>query len=101
MPSSKDDMMKKFMLLHFGFEKPSPELMAAWNQWFQSIADQEVDKGGFMGGREISNRGTQELPWGTEAITGYNIIEAESLDAAETIARQNPFVSSIRVYEIR
>lgn len=22
--------MKKFMLLHFGFEKPTPEIMEAW-----------------------------------------------------------------------
>ena len=47
--------MKKFMLLHFGFEKPTPEIMAAWGQWFESVADKIVDQGGhFSGGREIS-----------------------------------------------
>ena len=30
--------MKKFMFLHFGFEKPTPEIMADWNKWFESIA---------------------------------------------------------------
>ena len=93
--------MKKFMLLHYGFEQPSPEFMEKWNQWFASIADQQVDMGGFAGGREISAGGTEELPWGADSITGYNIIEAESLDAAEAIAKENPCVHSIRVYELR
>jgi len=37
---------------------------------------------------------------GMESITGYAIINAESLDEAEKIARDNPFIASIRVYEI-
>jgi hypothetical protein len=36
-----------------------------------------------------------------ESITGYNVIEAESLDAAEKLAQNNPFISSIRIYEVR
>lgn len=92
--------MKKFMLLHFGFETPTREIMAAWGEWFESIADRTIDQGGFSGGREISSTGTEDLPMGTESITGYNIIEAESLDEAVKIARENPYISSIRVYEI-
>ncbi|MEO1400430.1 MAG: hypothetical protein AAFV72_04150 [Cyanobacteria bacterium J06635_1] len=93
--------MKKFMILHFGFEKPTPEIMEAWGKWFESIADKQIDQGGFRGGREISKDGTKDLPWGIESITGYNIIEAENLDAAVKIAQDNPYIASIRVYEIR
>ena len=93
--------MKRFMLLHFGFEKPTPEIMDAWKKWFASIADIQVDQGGFAGGREISKAGTTDLPWGMESITGYNIIDAEDLDAAEKIAKENPFIASIRIYELR
>ena len=93
--------MKKFMFLHFGFKKPTPEIMEAWKEWFGSIADKQIDQGGFAGGREISESGTKDLPWGMESITGYNIIEAEDLDAAERIAQANPYIASIRVYEIR
>jgi len=93
--------MKKFMLLHFGFEKPTPEIMAAWNKWFESVAEKSVENGGFHGGaREISHSGTKDLPMGMESITGYSIINAESLDAAEKVAQDNPFIASIRVYEI-
>ena len=93
--------MKKFMFLHFGFEKPTPEIMEAWNAWFESIADKQIDQGGFMGGREISKSGTRDLGWDMDSITGYNIIEAESLDAAEKLAEGNPFIASIRIYELR
>ena len=93
--------MKKFMFLHFGFEKPTPEIMGAWGKWFESIADKTVDQGGhFSGAREISKSGTKDLPMGLESITGYTIIEAADLDAAEKIAQDNPYIASIRVYEI-
>ena len=70
-------------------------------RWFESIADKSVENGGFHGGaREISHSGTEDLPMGMESITGYSIINAESLHEAEKIARGNPFIASIRVYEI-
>ncbi len=93
--------MKKFMFLHFGFEKPTPEVMQAWEAWFASISDKQIDQGGFTNGREISQSGTRELTWDMESITGYNIIEAESLAEAEELAQSNPFIASIRVYELR
>ena len=32
---------------------------------------------------------------------GFNVIEADNLDAAEKIAKENPYITGIRVYEIR
>ena len=93
--------MKKFLLLHYGFENPTPEIMQAWGKWFASIADKTVDQGGRFGGaREISKAGTKDLPMGMDSITGFTVVEAESLDAAEKMAQSNPFIASIRVYEI-
>ena len=88
------------MLLHIGFEKPTPEIMAAWETWFASVADKAVEHGGFRAGREISRGQTNDLAFGKDSITGYSIIEAESLEAAEEIARKNPLITSIRIYEI-
>lgn len=93
--------MKKFVLMHFGFENPTQEIMESWHAWFDSIADRTVENVGFSGGREISKSGTRDLPWGKDSITGYSVIEAESLDAAEKLAQTNPFVTSIRIYEVR
>ena len=93
--------MKRFMLLHFGFEKPTPEIMTAWGKWFELHGDKTVENGGFhAGGREISHNGTKDLPMALDSITGYSIVNAESLDEAEKIAQDNPFIASIRVYEI-
>jgi len=93
--------VKRFMFLHFGFEQPTPEIMKAWEGWFELISEKQVDQGGFSGGRELSREATKDLPWNRTSITGYNIIEAESLDAAVKLAQSNPFISSIRVYELR
>ena len=48
--------MKKFVFLHYGFEKPTPEIMAAWGKWFESIKDRVVDMGGHFRGVEKSRR---------------------------------------------
>jgi len=65
--------VKKFVFLHYGFEKPTPEIMAAWGKWFESMKDNIIDMGGhFRAGREISKAGTKDLPLGLESITGFN-----------------------------
>jgi hypothetical protein len=92
--------MKKFLILHFGFKKPTPEEMAAWNTWFESIASRQVERGHFPGGRELSHSGSKELPFGEDSITGYTIITADDLDDAEKVAQECPIVASTRIYEI-
>ena len=54
-----------------------------------------------MGGKEITDEGTADLPWGSDSITGYNIIEADDMDAALEVAKKNPYIKGIRVYELR
>ncbi len=93
--------MAKFMLLHVGFEMPTDEIMAKWGEWFGSIADLQVDQAGFMGGKEVTADGVADLGWDTSALTGYNIIEAEDMDAALEYAKACPFITSIRVYQLR
>jgi hypothetical protein len=93
--------VKKFVLLHYGFEKPTPDIMAAWGRWFEAMKENIIDMGGhFSRGREISKAGTKDLPLASESITGFTIVSAASLDDAEKMARSNPFISSIRVYEV-
>ena len=93
--------MKQYMILHVGFEMPTPEIMEKWNAWFEKTKNITVDMGGFMAGREITKAGTAELIMDPDCLTGYSIIEAESLEAAEEIAATNPYITAIRVYEIR
>ena len=92
--------MKNYLLLHYGFEKPTPEIMGAWGKWFESIADKMVDAGHLPGGREISHSGTKDLPMAKDSITGYCVVKAENLDEAERLAQGCPIIASTRVYEI-
>ncbi len=92
--------MKKFVLLTYGYETPTEEIMDAWSNWFASIGDKMVDNGNpFGSGREITRTGTKELSLDTEALTGYLIINADNIDEAEKIAKECPIITSIRVYE--
>jgi hypothetical protein len=96
-----EDKMKKFVLLHYGFEKPTADIMAAWGKWFETFKDNIIDNTGpFIGGREISKAGTRELPLGRDSITGFTIVRAGSLDEAEKIAQSNPYISGISIYEV-
>ena len=75
--------------------------MTAWGEWFESVADKTAGIGGFHGGaREISHDGSKDLPMGMDSITGCSIINAENLEEAEALARENPFIARIRVDEI-
>ena len=93
--------MKQFALLTVGFEKPTKEIMEKWNKWFESIGDRIVGKpAGLMNGKEISKNGTQDLPMDLNAVTGYLVINAENMDEALKLASENPYITSIRVYEV-
>ncbi len=88
------------MILHYGFEKPTPEIMAAWGEWFKTIGDKMQAQGHFPKGAEFSKDGDKDLPMAANSITGYNIISAADLDEAKTIAKTCPYIDAIRVYEI-
>jgi hypothetical protein len=94
--------MKKFVIFHYGFEMPTPEIMDNWSKWFASLGDKMVDPGSPLGpGMEITRTGTKELPLGKESLTGYTIINAKSLDEAVEIAKSCPMITSVKVYEAK
>lgn len=92
--------MKKFILLSYGYETPTPEIMSAWGAWFATIADHIVDRGGLGGGKEISDEGVKELSRETGAATGYIIFNAASMEEAEAIAKGCPVIAKNVVQEI-
>ena len=94
--------MKKFVIFHYGFEMPTPEIMGDWSKWFASIGEKMVDPGSPLGpGMEITRSGTTELPLGKDSLTGYTVINAKSLDEAVEIAKGCPMIASVRVYEAK
>jgi len=91
--------MKKFVLLYIGTpNKPTPEGMEKIKKWFEILGDRIVDSGNpLMPGKEITKSGTKELPQSNEAVVGYSIINAESVEEIEKISKDCP--TDIRVFE--
>ena len=54
-----------------------------------------------MNGCEITSDGTTELGWDAAALTGYSVVDVADRAAAEQLARDNPFITAVRVYEVR
>jgi hypothetical protein len=92
--------MKKFVLLYVGMWEQTPEVMDGWKKWFEVLGDRVVDSGNPFGpGKEITKTGTKDLPQDEQAIVGYTIIKAESLDEVEKLAKDCPIITSVKIYE--
>ena len=92
--------MKKFVLIFRGYEKPTPERVAAWNAWLRRRTESITDVGHSFGpGRRITNDSVAELSLSSNPASGYSIVEAEHLDAAEQLLEGCPIVDSVSLYE--
>jgi hypothetical protein len=92
--------MKKFVVIYHGYDPPTPEVAAAWNTWFQRRATSFADVGNPFGpGRRITNETTIELSLASNPASGYSIINAPNIDAAEQLLEGCPIVDSVSLYE--
>ena len=90
--------MKKFIFL-YGDKSGGAGVMEEWQQWFASIGASLVDNGNPFGdGREITKLGARDLAGDATPITGYTIVSAESMEAAEKLLDGVP-IDSVRIYE--
>ncbi len=93
--------MKKFMFLYKGFMQPTAEIGKAWMDWFEEVGDKMIDGGNPMSaGTEVTKDNVTELDFGLEAFTGYSIINVESKEEAIALAKTNPMITSVVVYEL-
>jgi hypothetical protein len=93
--------MNKFMFLYKGFVTPTPEIGRSWMEWFSQVGDSMADSGNPMtGGVEVTPDDVNEVELGTESFTGYSIVNAESMEAAVELAKTNPMITSVVVYEL-
>lgn len=93
--------MKKFIFLYKGYVTPTPEIGQAWMEWFSSVGARMVDSGNPMSsGVEVTPDGVTPLELGLESFTGYSIVNADSIDAAAELAKTNPMITSVVVYEL-
>jgi hypothetical protein len=93
--------VKKFLVLTYGFVPPTEDVQRAWGEWFKSAGPRLVDPGSPFGrGVEVTSDGRTDLDLQSSSpLTGYCIINADSLDEAEALVSHMPIIESVRVYE--
>ena len=93
--------MKKFMFLYRGYITPTPEIGQAWMDWFASVGDRMVDSGNSMSrGAEVTPDAVTPIETGLDSLTGYSIVNADTMDEAVEIAKTNPMITGVVVYEL-
>jgi hypothetical protein len=93
--------MKKFMFLYKGYMTPTPEIGQAWMDWFASVGDRMVDSGNPMSrGAEVTPDEVTPIETGLDSLTGYSIVNAGSMDEAVELAKTNPMITGVVVYEL-
>ncbi|MDX2382144.1 MAG: hypothetical protein QNM02_20595 [Acidimicrobiia bacterium] len=92
--------MKRFVLVYHGYEAPTPHLVAAWNSWRGRRSASFADLGSSFGpGRRITNDTTNEYSLTANPASGYSIVNAPNIDAAEQLLEGCPIVDSVTLYE--
>ena len=92
--------MKKFVLIYHGYDTPTPEFVEAWNDWVRRRAASFADVGNSFGpGRQITNETIIEWSLGSNPASGYSIVNAPNIDAAEQLLEGCPIVDSVSLYE--
>jgi hypothetical protein len=92
--------MPNYLLTYHGGGLPETEeagaqVMAAWGRWYDGLGSAVVDGGNPVGrARTIASNGTTTEGGGPNPVTGYSIIQAESLDAAVELAKACPILES-------
>lgn len=101
--------MADFVLLYTGGSMPETEdeqarVMKAWDDWYQQIGASLKDGGNPFtpAAKTVASDGSVSDGAPGPAHTGYTIVQADSLDAATTIAKGSPVLvggGSVTVYE--
>ncbi len=92
--------MAKYLFVYHGGGPPSnPEdgqkVMAAWGAWFGSMGAAVIDAGAPVGkSSTIRADGSVAGDGGANPASGYSLIDAPSLEAAQAMAKGCPHLTS-------
>ena len=106
--SEQCDLMSKYIFAYHGGKKPgTPEegakFMARWRAWVGSLGDAPIGGPGTLLGKSktVSGRGVSG-DGGANPLSGFSIVQAESIDAALEMAKRCPHLEhgTIEVAEV-
>lgn len=92
--------MSKFVLAYHGggmaaTEEEQARVMAAWGAWMEGLGAALTDPGNPAGRtKTIQADGSVVDGGGANPVTGYSIIDADSIDDAISLAKDNPILDS-------
>ena len=99
--------MANYIIAYHGGGKPeSPEegaeQMAKWQAWVSGLGDAVVNPGTPLGKSKIVSSGGVSDGDGSNSLTGYSIVKADSMDAALEMAKACPFldIGTLEVAEV-
>ncbi len=88
--------MKKFVFLYVGTDE-SPGVREKWIAWFADNGASFLDSGNpLAAGRLVTAHGGSALE---SSVTGYSLLLAPDLAAAEAIAATSPAPGGVQVFE--
>jgi len=100
--------MPEYILAYHGGKKPeSPEEgakhMAKWKAWLGGLGDAVVNPGTPLGKSKIVSSDGVSDGGGSNALTGFSIVKADSMDAALEMAKGCPFIEigTLEVAEVK
>lgn len=100
--------MPKYVLAYSGgggmpeTEEEVAAEMEKWGAWFGSLGDSVVDGGNPFGASSTISPDGSVSTGGSRGLTGYSVISADSLDAAQDAAKGCPVLANdgtVDVYE--
>ena len=100
--------MSQFMITYLGGDKPSsPEEgeqhMAKYRAWLSSLGDKAVSPANPLKDMHTINPDRTVTAGSTTSMSGFTVIEAESIEAALSVAKACPFLEiggSLEVSEL-
>ena len=99
--------MAKFIFVYHGGKKPESaeegaKFMAAWKAWFEGLGEAIVEPGNPVGmSKTVTSDGVEDNG-GSNPISGYTVIQAESIEAACALCANSPHLNggTIEVAEL-
>jgi hypothetical protein len=92
--------MAKFLFVYHGGSAPKSEeegaaVMQAWNEWLDGLGTAVVDQGHpTTASATVGSDGSTAEGGGANPVTGYSIVNADSLEQALVFAKGSPQLAS-------
>ena len=91
--------MTKFIFAYHGGKMPdTPEegekVMAAWNKWYEGMGSKLADPGAPVGKSKTVSTGGVADNGGANPLSGWTVVNADSVDAAVALAKGCPILTA-------